>query len=270
MSQTGVPPVPDPGASVPGGVIGMVHLDPLPGAPDWGGSMEAVLDRARRDASGLHEGGVDALLVENYGDAPFHKTVGAETVAAMTAAVLAVRATTDRPVGVNVLRNDAGAALAVAAATGARFIRVNVHTGGMFTDQGWIEGSAADTIRLRDRIAPDVAILADVQVKHALPVPGATIEREARDAVERGRADAIIVSGPATGESSSLEDVRAAAGAVPGTPVLVGSGVTVAIVRATLEVAAGVIVGSALELGGVAGAPVDVERVRRLVAAVRR
>jgi membrane complex biogenesis BtpA family protein len=248
----------------------MVHLPPLPGAPDWGGSMQAVLDRARRDASVLHEGGVDALLVENYGDAPFHKTVGAETVAAMTAAVLAVRGATDRPVGVNVLRSDAVSALAVAVATGARFIRVNVHTGGMFTDQGWIEGNAADTIRFRDRIASDVAVLADVQVKHALPVPGATIERDARDAVERGRADAVIVSGPATGEPSSLADVRAAAGAVPGTPVLVGSGVTVETVRETLATAAAVIVGSALERGGVAGAPVDIERVRRLVAAARQ
>lgn len=270
VSQTRNDLSPDPRASVPRGVIGMVHLKALPGAPAWEGSMEAVLDRARRDVSALNEGGVDALLVENYGDTPFHKTVGAETVAAMTAAVLAVTAATDRPVGVNVLRNDAGAALAVAAATGARFIRVNIHAGGMFTDQGWIEGQAADTVRLRARIAPDIAILADVRVKHAVPVQGTTIEAEARDAVERGRADAVIVSGPATGEPSALEDVRTTAGAVPGTPVLVGSGVTVETVRATLDIAAGVIVGSALALGGVAGAPVDIERVRRLVAAARQ
>lgn len=247
----------------------MVHLQPLPGAPGWRGSMEAVLDRALADATALHEGGVDALLVENYGDAPFHKTVGPETVAAMTAAVLAVKRATDRPVGVNVLRNDAVAALAVAAAAGARFIRVNIHTGGMFTDQGWIEGRAADTVRLRNRIAPDVAILADILVKHAMPVPGASLEAAARDAIERGRADAVIVSGSATGEPTSLEDVRAAATAVPGTPVLVGSGVTAETVRAALELAAGVIVGSALEGGDVAGAPVDVERVRRLLAAAR-
>lgn len=269
MSPTRSGPAANPGASVPTGVIGMVHLQPLPGAPDWAGSMEAVLDRARRDASALHEGGVNALLVENYGDLPFHKTVAAETVAGMTAAVLAVRAATDRPVGVNVLRNHAAAALAVAAATGARFIRVNIHTGGMFTDQGWIEGCAADTVRLRGRIAPDVAILADVQVKHALPIPGTTVGGAARDAVERGRADAVIVSGPATGEPTSLQDVRAAAAAVPGTPVLVGSGVTEETVRATLDIAAGVIVGSSLEVGQVAGGPVDIERVRRLVAAAQ-
>jgi hypothetical protein len=246
----------------------MVHLPALPGAPGYGGSMTAVLDRARADARTLHEAGADALLVENYGDAPFHETVGPETVAALTAAVLAVREVTDRPVGVNALRNDPAAALAVAAATGARFIRVNVHTGGMYTDQGWIEGRAADTLRLRRRVAPDVAILADVMVKHATPPPGLTLERAARDAAERGRADAVIVSGTATGEATSLADVRTVAGVVEA-PVLVGSGVTEGTVRATLDAAAGVIVGSAIMEGGRAGGPVDPERARRLVEAAR-
>ncbi|MFO7893717.1 MAG: BtpA/SgcQ family protein [Longimicrobiales bacterium] len=255
-------------AGVPVGVIGMVHLPPLPGAPAWGGSMDAVLHRATADARALHDGGVDALLVENYGDAPFHKTVGPETVAALTAAVLAVRDVTDRPVGVNALRNDATAALAVAAATGARFIRINVHTGGMHTDQGWIEGRAGETLRLRSRLAPGVAILADVMVKHATPPPGLTLEEAARDAAVRGRADALIVSGAATGQATALEDVRTVAGLVD-VPVLVGSGVTAATARAALEVAAGAIVGSALMEGGRAGRPVDPDRVRSVVEAAR-
>ena len=253
---------------VPTGVIGMIHLLPLPGAPGWGGSMDDVLDRARADARTLHDSGVDAVLVENYGDAPFSKTAGHETVAALTAAVLAVREATDRPAGVNVLRNDAAAALAIAAATGARFIRVNVHTGGMHTDQGWIEGRAADTLRLRTRIAPDVAILADVMVKHATPPPGLTLEQAARDAADRGRADGVIVSGTATGAETSMDDVRAVGSAVD-VPVLVGSGVTAGTVHAALGVAAGVIVGSAVMRDGRAGGPVDPERARRLVAAAR-
>lgn len=244
----------------------MIHLPPLPGAPRWGGSMAAVRDSATADARALQEGGVDALLVENYGDSPFHKTVGPETVAALTAAVLAVRDVADLPVGVNVLRNDAAAALAVAAATGARFIRVNVHTGGMYTDQGWIEGHAAETVRLRDRIAPDVAILADVLVKHATPPAGLTLEAAVRDAAERGQADAVIVSGPATGAATSGRDVGTAV-ATTDVPVLVGSGVTAATIAATLDMAAGVIVGSALMRDGRAGGPVDEDRVRRLVEA---
>lgn len=247
----------------------MVHLAPLPGAPRWGGEVEQVLDRARDDARALHEAGVDALLVENYGDAPFHKTVGPETVAALTAAVLAVREVVDRPVGVNVLRNDAGAALAVAAATGAVFIRVNVHTGGMFTDQGWIEGTAADTLRLRGRIAPATTILADVMVKHGTPPPGLSLERAARDAAERGQADGLIVSGIATGEPTSLDDMRTVKEAVQ-VPVLVGSGVTPETVGAVLELVHGVIVGSALMRDGRAGSRVDRDRAMRFVEAAWR
>lgn len=255
----------------------MIHLPPLPGSPRWGGSMASVLDRAAADARALVEGGVDAVLVENYGDVPFHADrVPPETVAALTAAVLAVRdAITEAdagpsvPFGVNVLRNDAASALAVAAATGASFVRVNVHTGGMWTDQGWIEGRAADTVRLRSWLAPDVAILADVLVKHAAPPPGLDLERAASDAWERGLADALIVTGGGTGEPASLADARRVRDRVPDAPVLIGSGVTAETVREALSVAAGVIVGSALERDGRAGEPVDPARVRRLVDAAR-
>jgi len=249
----------------------MVHLLPLPGAPRWNGDLEAVLHRAVADARALCDGGVDAVLVENFGDTPFLPgDVEPVTVAALTRAVAAVRDAVDRPVGVNVLRNDAAAALAVAAATGATFVRVNVHTGGMFTDQGWIQGRAAETVRLRERIAPHVAILADVLVKHATPPAGVVLEDAARDAWERGMADALILSGRATGAATDLERVQRVRQAVPAATVLVGSGVTIESVGAALEHAHGVIVGSALEEGGQAGYPVELDRVRRLVSAAGR
>ncbi len=138
----------------------------------------------------------------------------------------------------------------------------------MFTDQGWIEGDAAGTLRLRARIAPDVAVLADVMVKHATPPSGLTLETAARDAADRGLADAVIISGSGTGSPALLEDVREASAAV-GVPVLVGSGVTPETVEATLEVAHGVIVGSALMADGRAGGPIDPVRVARLVEAAR-
>lgn len=247
----------------------MVHLLPLPGAPRWGGSMAAVLERARADVRALVEGGVRAVLVENYGDLPFHPhAVPPETTAAMTAAVLAVRQEAAAAVvGVNVLRNDVASALAVAAATGASFVRVNVHTGGMYTDQGWLEGRAAETVRLRERLCPQVAILADVLVKHATPPPGLGLEEAARDGWERGLADALIVSGTGTGRPARLEEVERVRKLLPEAPVLVGSGVTASTVRETLVMATGAIVGSALQREGRAGQPVEAERVRRLMAA---
>ena len=142
-------------------LVGMVHLLPLPGAPRWDGSMSAVIGRARADAAALAAGGFHGVMVENFLDAPFHPAaVPAETVAAMAVIVDRVREECGLPVGVNVLRNDAYAALAIAAATSARFIRVNVHTGAMLTDQGWLDGRAHETLRTRLRLAPDVAILA--------------------------------------------------------------------------------------------------------------
>lgn len=251
-------------------VIGMVHLAPLPGAPRHR-SMADVISAACRDAEALARGGVDAIMVENFGDAPFFPgAVPAETVAALTRAIIEVRHVTPLPIGVNVLRNDARSALGIAAATGARFIRVNVHTGAMLTDQGWIAGAAHETVRARAALAADVAILADVLVKHAVPPHGLDIADAARDTWERGHADALIVSGAATGAPVSPERLAAVRSAVPAAPLLVGSGLDEVTAPLLLATADGAIVGSAFQRDGRAGNPVEPARVQRLVAAVRR
>lgn len=248
-------------------LIGMVHLGPLPGSPGFE-SLDDVLASAASDARILQEAGLDAVVVENLGDIPYYADdVPKVTVAAMTRAITEVAGATSLPVGVNVLRNDAVAALAVAAATGAAFIRVNVLAGVMYTDQGLITGRAAELARARRAWAPDVAIYADVFVKHAVPPAGASLERAAEDLVERAAADALIVSGPATGEQpehGALESVRAAA---PDTPLLVGSGADAGNVAALLSVADGVIVGTSLKVGRVSSGPVDPESARSFVAA---
>jgi len=152
-------------------VIGMVHLPALPGAPKYEGDREAIIETAERDAGRLAAGGVDAIMVENFGDAPFYPDdVPNHVVASMTRAARAVVETADVPVGVNVLRNDADAALSVAAAVGGDFVRVNIHTGARVTDQGVIDGKAHETMRLRDRLGADVAVLADHDVKHSAPI----------------------------------------------------------------------------------------------------
>src|SRR3972149_6428870 len=130
---------------VPRALIGMVHLLPLPGSPRWGGSMAEVVERALADARALEAGGLHALLVENHGDAPFTPA----PVAAMTAVISEIRRSVRLPLGVNVLKNDAQSGLAVAAATGGRFIRVNVHVGAVVGDQGMIQPDAYNTLRYR-------------------------------------------------------------------------------------------------------------------------
>jgi membrane complex biogenesis BtpA family protein len=248
--------------------VGVVHLAPLPGAPCYAGSIEAVLARAAADAAALAEGGADALLVENFGDAPFFAgRVPAETVAAMALALAEVRrAAPGCPAGVNVLRNDALSALGLCASAGAAFLRVNVHTGAAVTDQGLIEGRAAETLRARARLAPAALILADVHVKHAQPLGGGDLAATAAETFERGLADALILTGPATGSAPDPAQLARVRERVPAAPLLVGSGLTPDNAAALLRCADGAIVGTALKRGGDVAAPVDPERV----AAVRR
>lgn len=253
----------------PKAVVGMVHLLPLPGSARWGGSMDQVLDRAALDAHALVEGGLQGVIVENYGDVPyFPGPVAAETVAAMATLATALRREVDVPLGVNVLRNDGPGALAVAVAAGAAFIRVNVHTGSMFTDQGLLHGGAHETLRLRAKLRVPVAVFADVFVKHATPPPGTRLEDAARDAHERGLADVLIVSGDSTGQPTDPATVTRVREAVPDVPIWIGSGATPETARLHLRTADGIIVGSALQEDGIAGRPVDPERVRRFMDAV--
>jgi hypothetical protein len=250
----------------------MVHLPALPGAPRHSLGMDAIEAQALAGAELLAEAGFDACLVENFGDAPFlADVVEPVTVAAMARLVARLRSELPAlPLGVNVLRNDAGAAVAVAAAAGADFVRVNVHVGATATDQGILQGKAAATLRLRRALGANVAIWADVHVKHGRSLAHASIADEARDAVGRGLADALIVSGPATGWNTSIDELRAVRALDLGVPVYVGSGVQEQNVALYGREADGVIVGSALESGGRAGEPLDPERVHRFVAAARR
>jgi len=251
-------------------LIGVVHLKPLPGSPQWGGSLKAVLDFAVADARAYERGGAHALFIENFGDLPFTKTnVGPETIAAMAAAGCAIRAAVRLPIGFNVLRNDARSALALCAACGGAFIRVNVHTGAMLTDQGLIEGDAYHTLRHRAHLRSQAQIFADVHVKHAVPLGEETLEDAARDTVERGLADALIVSGVGTGQAADLEDVKRVRRAGPKTTLLLGSGVNAGNVKDYLRFADGVIVGSSLKRGGKVANPVDAGRVAALVKAMR-
>jgi membrane complex biogenesis BtpA family protein len=247
-------------------LIGVVHLLPTIGSPRFGGDVRAITSAALRDADALATGGCDALIVENFGDVPFFREEApAETIASLALALEAVcREHADLPVGVNVLRNDARAALGLCAATGAAFVRINVHTGAAVTDQGIVQGRAAETLRERARLCPGVLILADVHVKHATPLSQEPISAAARDAVERGLADGVIVSGRATGNAPEAASVSEVRGSVRGTPVLIGSGIDESNARGLLEHADGAIVGTWLKRDGRVEEAVDGERVARL------
>src|SRR3954464_4944288 len=175
----------------------MIHMPALPGAPENNRSMDELVAFALSEAGKLEAAGLDACIVENVGDVPlFRDKVPPVTVAAMSVLVTEVRRATSMHVGVNILRNAWEEAFSIAHVCGADFIRVNVVIGAYVTDQGIIQGCAAELARLRRSLGSEVLIFGDVHVKHAHPLFDVPIEYAAQDLAERGGVDAVIVSGP--------------------------------------------------------------------------
>lgn len=250
-------------------IIGMVHLLPLPETPAYGGSIDAIYERALADATTLDKAGVDGLIVENFGDVPYW--IGEPTavqLALMAAITSAVRRAVNLPLGVNVQFNAWQAEIAIAHACRAQFIRAEVFVDTVLMAQGMVQPCAAQIARYRKALgAGEVQIWADIQTKYTRNILPQPIEQSAQDAEEAG-ADALIVTGAATGKATPL-DVVAQVKAVSKLPVLVGSGTTQTNVREVLAVADGAIVGSSLKEGGVVTNAVSVERTRAFMQAAR-
>ncbi|ASJ00004.1 BtpA/SgcQ family protein [Thermococcus gorgonarius] len=243
-------------------LIGMVHLKPLPGSYFYDGDLDGIIKAALRDAKTIEKAGFDAVMVENFGDVPFPKYVDKTTVAAFTAVAKAIRDEVSLPLGINVLRNDGIAAYSIAYAVKADFIRVNVLSGVAYTDQGIIEGIAHELAKLRKLLPSKIKVFADVHVKHA--VHFGEFEDSLRDTVERGLADAVVVSGKATGKPVDIENLALAKRISP-VPVLVGSGTTYDNLQELWKYADGFIVGTWIKRDGKVENEVSLERARKLV-----
>jgi len=243
-------------------LIGMVHLKPLPGSCLYDGDLNGIIESALRDAKTIEKAGFDAVMVENFGDVPFPKYVGKTTVAAFAAVAKAIRDEVSTPLGINVLRNDGTAAYSIAYAVKADFIRVNVLSGVAYTDQGIIEGIAHELAKLRKLLPSKIQVFADVHVKHA--VHFFDFEDAVRDTVERGLADAVVVSGKATGKPVDLEKLALAKKISP-VPVLIGSGTTYDNLSELWKYADGFIVGTWIKRDGKVKNEVSLERARKLV-----
>jgi membrane complex biogenesis BtpA family protein len=256
-----------------GVLIGVVHLLPLPGSPDYdGGGVTAIYDRALGDARAYAEAGFDGLIVENHGDIPFAKPedIGPETAAHMAVASDLIRRELGLPIGINVLANAALHALAIASASGARFVRVNQWANAYVANEGVIEGAAAKALRYRSLLrVPELRVFADAHVKHGAHaiVQDRPVAELVRD-VEFFNADVVVATGQRTGHAADLDYIRGIKDATS-LPTLVGSGVTPENVKSILGVVDGVIVASALKTGGTWWNPVDSASARRFVSVAR-
>ena len=252
-------------------IIGVIHLPPLPGAPRNEEKIEKNLERALEDAKTLEEGGINGIIVENYGDVPYYpESVPSETITSMTVICHEISKKISVPLGINVLRNDTKTALAIALVTKASFIRVNVHISALLTDQGIIQGKAHETLRYRSTLKIDTKIFADIKVKHAKSLaPSTLIEEEAKEAINRGQADAIIITGERTGIPPNPENILKVKQALPETPCLVGSGITPKNAKEMLKIADGCIVGTSIKINKKTGNPVDPTLLKKLLYTIR-
>jgi uncharacterized protein len=251
-------------------VIAMAHFPPLPGTPRHvrGTSLDEMVDHVRTDVGHLLDGGVDGVMFCNEDDRPYSLSVGSEIPATMAAVIAEVRPR-DRPFGVDILW-DAHAAMALAAATGAAFMR-EVVTGVYESDMGLWTPDAAALLRYRRQLdADDVLVMGNITPEFSSPLGSRSVAQRARSAVTSSLLDVLLIAGPMAGAEPDLETLREAKDAVDGqVPVLMNTGARAENVARYLEVADGVIVGSGLKVDGQTWNPVDPARVTAFMTAVR-
>ena len=227
-------------------LVGMCHLPPLPGTCSWqGDSLANITDTALQDARTLEDAGFDAVLLQNSLDRPTRERADHLTVAQMTAIATTLKAAVSITIGVNVIKNDGPAAMAIAAASGADFIRVKVLTGAVLSAEGIVTGCAAETHVLQARSGTAVKVWADCYEPTSRPLVASDFDAAVADARDFGMADAVIVTGRDLDETLSL--ARDTSSKSPRLPVVIGGKVDARSIRAALSVADAVIVGSALK-----------------------
>jgi membrane complex biogenesis BtpA family protein len=251
-------------------VYGVVHLKSLPGSPSNILSIDEIIDSAQEDINNLIYGGVDGIIIENFGDTPFVKDdISKRTLASFTTVVENLNIERDIKIGINVLRNDGIAALSIAEATKSHFVRINVLNNTMYTDQGIIEGDAHTVNQFKSSLNSYIEIFADVFVKHAVPPPGSKIENHAEELIHRAGADVVIVTGDGTGHEINIEDLQKVRKIVPQGKLAIGSGVTSTNVDAYRDIADILIVGTSFKFDNDVAKKVDINRVEELVRKVK-
>ena len=249
--------------------IGMVHLLPLPETPNFGGEIRPIIERALQDSKTLVDAGVDGIIIENFGDEPY--LIGEPTTAQLaliSAITNQIQAQVSIPIGINVQFNAWQAEIALAYACQAQFIRVEVFVDTVVSAQGIVEPCSAQITRYRQQLGADqVQIWADIQTKYTTNLLPQSIQQSAIDATNAG-ADAIIVTGGATGEVTPLDTVREVKDVTP-LPVYVGSGTNAENAQEVFTVADGAIVGSAIKEAGQVRNPVSYERTQAFIQHIR-
>lgn len=249
-------------------VIGMVHLLPLPGSPNFDGNIEAIETRALEDAKKLKEAGLSGFIVENFGDVPYDNAISLEAYTVMSNVVNRIKNEVKLPFGINVQFNCYKEEWALAYANNADFIRVETYVEKRFSSYGESDACAAKIQRLKKQYPCKSLVFADVNGKHTYGIPGISIEDAIHDAIE-AMADAVIITGKFTGQNPSIEDVKSLRENFSDFPIIIGSGVNSNNVTDFLKYADGVIVGSSLKVDGIVTNKVDLKRAKAFMSKIK-
>lgn len=251
-------------------VIAMCHIGALPGAPLYqaDGGLERLIEGALADIEKLQDGGIDAIMFGNENDRPYLLQASPESIAAMTAVVAACKPALKVPFGVNYLW-DPVASVAIAVATRAHFVR-EIFTGVFASDMGVWAPDCAAALRKRSSLGrPDLKLMFNINAEFAHSLDQRPIGLRAKSAVFSSLADAILVSGPITGQPADASDLQKVAEAVAGSvPVFANTGVNIDNVRDVMSVASGCIIGTHFKVDGDTWNPVDGARVKRFMDVV--
>ena len=246
-------------------IIGTIHLQALPGSVHHSQPIQDLISSAKEETKTLVKAGIDGILIENYGDYPYVRTENpSETTAAMTLITSTLKNMFQVPIGINILRNSCTQAMSVASVCEIDFIRCNIFTSAYVTDQGIIQGEARKVLLKRKKLNSNVLVFADIFCKHASPISNRGLLEEAQDAIFRGSADAIIITGHRTGVPPRKEDLIKLKEQNLG-PILIGSGLTTENYNELMQFADGAIVGSYFKRNGDISQSVDFERVSSLL-----
>jgi len=252
-------------------VYGVVHLKSLPGSPGNYLPLDEIIELAQEDVNNLIFGGVDGIIIENFGDTPFVKDdISKRTLASFTTVVENIEYDRDIKVGINVLRNDGISALSIAEATKADFVRINVlNNVMMYTDQGMIEGKAHEIAQFKNSLNKEIEIYADVFVKHAVPPEGSKIENHTEELIHRAGADVVIVTGDGTGHEINIEDLNKVRDIVPQGKLAIGSGVNEENIEQYVDLADILIVGTNFKVDQDVSKRVDQRSVEQLIQMIK-
>jgi len=244
-------------------LIGMIHLPPLLSIRGFSG-MEDAIAKALADLAALQKAGFDAVLVENDNDKPHTEFANSAQVASFTAIAAEVCKKATIPVGVQMMLNDWKASFEIAKVVGAAFTRLDVFVDHITCEWCEINPNPAKIMAYKNKIYPQLLLLADIQVKYKTMVKPRPLTASAKLAIQHG-ADALVITGAATGVETPIEKLQEVREKYPQFPLIIGAGVGISNAKEQLAVANGAIVGTSIKTRG----KIDAKKAKTLKAIVR-